>query len=59
MNVGLSPQHGLCQLFRPHPTSQNSYSSDKLDGCIVWNAYNTVLGEEALLIYIVPVWYAT
>jgi len=26
----------------------------KLDGCIVWNAHNTVLGEEALLIYIVP-----
>jgi len=25
----------------------------KLDGCIVWN----VLGEEALLIYIVPVCY--
>jgi len=23
----------------------------KLDGCIVWNAHNTVLGEEALLIY--------
>jgi len=29
----------------------------KLDGCIVWNARNTVLGEEALLIYIVPVCY--
>jgi len=28
-----------------------------LDGCIVWNAHNTVLGEEALLIYIVPVTY--
>jgi len=28
-----------------------------LDGCIVWNAHNTVLGEEALLIYIVPVCY--
>ena len=27
----------------------------KLDGCIVWNAHNTVLGKEALLIYIVPV----
>jgi len=27
----------------------------RLDGCIVWNAHNTVLGEEALLIYIVPV----
>ena len=25
-----------------------------LDGCIVWNAHNTVLGEELLLIYIVP-----
>ena len=31
----------------------------KLDGCIVWNAHNTVLGEEALLIHIVPVGYAT
>jgi len=29
MNVGLSPQHCICQLFRPHPTSRNSYSSDK------------------------------
>jgi len=29
----------------------------KLDGCIVWNAHNTVLGEEAILIYIVPVCY--
>ena len=29
----------------------------KLDGCIVWNAHNTVLGEEALLIYIIPVCY--
>jgi len=29
----------------------------KLDGCIVWNAHKTVLGEEALLIYIVPVCY--
>jgi len=31
----------------------------KLDGCIVRNAHNTVLGEEALLIHIVPVSYAT
>jgi len=31
----------------------------QLDGCIVWNAHNTVLGEEALLIHIVPVGYAT
>ena len=30
---------------------------EELDGCIVWNAHNTVLGEEALLIYIVPVCY--
>jgi len=30
----------------------------KLEGCIMWNAHNTVLGEEALLIYIVPVCYA-
>jgi len=29
LNIGLSPQHGLCELFRPHPTSRNSYSSDK------------------------------
>jgi len=29
----------------------------RLDGCIVWNAHNTALGEEALLIYIVPVCY--
>jgi len=29
----------------------------ELDGCIVWNAHNTVLGEEALLIYIVLVCY--
>jgi len=29
----------------------------QLDGCIVWNAHNTVLGGEALLIYIVPVCY--
>ena len=29
----------------------------ELDGCIVWNAHNTVLGEEARLIYIVPVCY--
>jgi len=32
---------------------------NQLDGCIVWNAHNTVLGEEALLIHIVPVGYAT
>ena len=30
---------------------------NKLDGCIVWNAHNTVLGGEALLIYIIPVCY--
>jgi len=29
----------------------------QLDGCIVWNAHNTVLGGEAPLIYIVPVCY--
>ena len=33
------------------------YRQSELDGCIVWNAHNTVLGEEALLIYIVPVCY--
>ena len=35
---------------------KNKYKR-KLDGCIVWNAQNTVLGEEARLIYIVPVCY--
>jgi len=35
------------------------YKYIKLDGCIVWNAHNTVLGEEALLIHIVSVGYAT
>ena len=25
------------------------YDKMRLDGCIVWNAHNTVLGEEALL----------
>jgi len=29
----------------------------QLDDCIVWNAHNTVFGDEALLIYIVPVCY--
>jgi len=28
-----------------------------LNGCIVWNAHNTVLGAEALVIYVVPVCY--
>jgi len=32
-------------------------SDSKLDGCIVWNAHNIVLGEKALLIYIIPVCY--
>jgi len=36
------------------PTNENV----ELDGGIVWNAHNTVLGEKALLIYIVPVCYA-
>ena len=35
----------------------NNVHSSQLDGCIVWNAHNTVLGVEALLIYIVPVCY--
>ena len=35
----------------------DSFYIMKLDGCIVWNAHNTVLGEEALLTYIVPVCY--
>ena len=37
-------------------TATNVYNS-QLDGCIVWNAHNTVLGEEALPTYIVPVCY--
>jgi len=36
-----------------------NYTQLQLDGCIVWNAHNTVLSEEALLIHIVPVGYAT
>jgi len=36
---------------------QVSKNIKKLDGCIVWNAHNTIHGEEALLIYIVPVCY--
>ena len=32
-------------------------SNTQLDGCIVWNAHNTVLDEEAILIYIVLVCY--
>ena len=39
--------------------NDKQYTIYKLDGCIVWNAHNTVLGEEALLIHIVPVGYAT
>ena len=31
--------------------------NDKPDGCIVWNAHNTVLGEEALVIYVIQVCY--
>jgi len=38
-------------------TSKVIKVTNKLDGCIVWNAHNTVLGEEALLRYIVPVCY--
>jgi len=41
--------------FTRHP---HVYPQVELDGCIVWNAHNTVLGEEALLIHIVPVGYA-
>jgi len=33
------------------------YCGHSTQYCIVWNAHNTVLGEEALLIYIVPVCY--
>jgi len=37
-------------------TWTQSEDMTKLDGCIVWNVHNTVLGEEARL-YIVPVCY--
>jgi len=40
----------LCNLFKKQ-------WQKRLDGCIVWNAHNTVLGEEALVIYVVPVGY--
>jgi len=40
-----------------HVYTLNCTHSLKLDGCIVWNAHNTVLGEEARVIYIVPVCY--
>jgi len=40
-------------------TAKSGIQIQQLDGCIVWNAHNTVLGEEALLIHIVPVGYAT
>ena len=38
---------------------QQKPSHIQLDGCIVWNAHNTVLGEEALLIYIIPLYVKT
>jgi len=44
------------RLNRPSAAVMQPYV--KLDGCIVWNAHNTVLGEDALLIHIVPVGYA-
>jgi len=53
-----------CKMINRHFTA--NYSNQlrirpkcmtELDGCIVWNAHNTVLGEEALLIYIVLVCY--
>ena len=40
-----------------HNSSTLQHYNVKLDGCIVWNAHNTVPGEEARLIYIVPVCY--
>ena len=42
---------------RDEPTNKQTSKQTKLDGCIVWNAHDTVLREEALLIYIVPVCY--
>ena len=45
--------------FKRATEDRESRKYNKLDGCIVWNAHNTVLGEEALLIHIVPVGYAT
>jgi len=48
----------MCKIQNTN-TCQNVFKIQfKLDGCIVWNAHNTA-GEEALLIHIVPVGYAT
>ena len=48
-----------CSLFVKRSKHRNHWirkiDNSKLDGCIVWNAHNTVLGKEALIIYIVPV----
>ena len=48
-----------CLLHPNHFDGAIKSKHDQLDGCIVWNAHNTVLGEEARLIglYIVPVCY--
>jgi len=53
MNVGLSPQHGLCQLFRPHPTRRNSYSSKNPQRVTVVteNFYNFVLRTRSTTIF--------
>jgi len=51
----------LAALLKPGLAASNEHLKVlefvKLDGCIMWNAHNTVLGDEALLIYIVPVCY--
>jgi len=49
----------LLSLHKLLPSTKSYNIETQLDGCIVWNADNTVLGKEALLIHIVPVGYAT
>jgi len=44
-------------VFYSYKSTAREYDNTELDGCIVWNAHNTVFGEEVLLIYIVPVCY--
>ena len=41
--------------YVPQSVKKPTNEKVELDGCIVWNAHNTVLGEEALLLYIDPV----
>ena len=62
MVAKLDEQNSFEERLQVSVKCRRSYSlpvilEKQLDGCIVWNAHNTVLGEEAPLIYIVPVWY--